>query len=86
VRRIFAYVSVGLISCLWFLSAIASELPGGAVKKAPPPVGAAESCGDYGTSVHFVSTPSVAARQALKEEKLVFILHVSGLFEDPDFT
>ena len=26
------------------------------------------------------------ARQALKEEKLVFVLHVSGQFEDPDFT
>jgi hypothetical protein len=36
--------------------------------------------------VHFVTTPSEAARQALKEEKLVFVLHVSGLFEDPTFT
>jgi hypothetical protein len=48
--------------------------------------GAAASCGDYGTSVHFEKTPSDAARKALKEEKLVLVLHVSGDFENPDFT
>jgi hypothetical protein len=46
----------------------------------------AETCGNYGTSVQFVATPSEAARQAVKEEKLVFVLHVSGLFEDPTLT
>ena len=40
----------------------------------------------FGTQVKFVDTPSEAARQALKEEKLVFILHVSGQFEDPRLT
>jgi hypothetical protein len=44
------------------------------------------SCGKFGTSVEFVSTPSEAAKQALKEEKLVLVLHVSGNFETPDFT
>ena len=44
------------------------------------------SCGSFGTSVEFVGTPSEAARKALKEEKLVFVLHVSGHFEDPKFT
>jgi hypothetical protein len=47
---------------------------------------AAEACGKYGTSVHFLSTPALAAKQAEKEEKLVFVLHVSGLFEDPGVT
>jgi len=42
--------------------------------------------GDFGTSVKFVKSPSDAAKQALKEEKLVMVLHVSGEFEDPDFT
>ncbi len=46
----------------------------------------AGECGSYGTSVHFVKTPSEAARQALKEQKLVFVLHVSGKFETPEFT
>jgi hypothetical protein len=44
------------------------------------------SCGHYGTSVDFFSSPSVAAAQAKKEQKLVFVVHVSGHFEDPKFT
>jgi hypothetical protein len=40
----------------------------------------------FGTKVQFVDTPSEAARLAAKEEKLVFVLHVSGHFEDPRFT
>lgn len=41
---------------------------------------------DCGTAVDFVDTPADAAKQALKEEKLVFILHVSGNFETPEYT
>jgi hypothetical protein len=41
---------------------------------------------DCGTAVDFVDTPADAAKQALKEEKLVFILHVSGHFETPKYT
>jgi hypothetical protein len=36
--------------------------------------------------VDFVSTPSEAARLAQKQEKLVFVLHLSGIFEDPTLT
>jgi hypothetical protein len=42
-----------------------------------------ESCGNFGTAVHFENSPSLAARKAKKEHKLVFVLHVSGIFEDP---
>jgi hypothetical protein len=42
--------------------------------------------GCFGTSVEFFDTPSEAAKQAAKKEKLVFVLHVSGNFEDPRFT
>jgi hypothetical protein len=74
VRRIMIVsAAVFLLSGLWLGKVAAAE------KKA-------ETCGNYGTSVHFVATPSEAARQALKEEKLVFVLHVSGLFEDPTLT
>jgi hypothetical protein len=45
-----------------------------------------ETCGSHGTSIDFVDTPSLAAKQAKKEKKLVLVLHVSGLFEDPRFT
>jgi hypothetical protein len=51
-------------------------------KSAPSP----SSCGSFGTKVEFVATPSEAARRALKEEKLVFVLHISGHFEDPGLT
>jgi hypothetical protein len=44
------------------------------------------SCGQFGTSVNFVATPSEAGRRAEKEEKLVLVLHLSGYFEDPKFT
>lgn len=44
------------------------------------------TCGTFGTSVEFYDTPSDAARAARKEQKLVFVLHVSGNFEDPRFT
>ena len=47
---------------------------------------AEESCGEYGTTVEFADSPAEAARQALKEEKLVFVLHVSGNFETPEYT
>lgn len=44
------------------------------------------TCGDYGTNVHFEKSPSDAAKKALKEEKLVCVLHISGHFEDPNLT
>lgn len=43
-------------------------------------------CSSHGTTIEFVDTPTDAAKQAKKEEKLVFVLHVSGNFEDPRFT
>jgi hypothetical protein len=52
--------------------------------KASPGVNHEGGC--HGTSIDFVSSPSDAAKQAKKEEKLVFVLHVSGNFEDPRFT
>ncbi|MFL5340436.1 MAG: hypothetical protein ACJ8F7_09815 [Gemmataceae bacterium] len=42
--------------------------------------------GSCGTAIEFVDSPKEAATLAKKEEKLVFILHVSGHFEDPRFT
>jgi hypothetical protein len=43
-----------------------------------------EAC--YGTKINFKDTPKLAAAAAKDREKLVFILHVSGHFEDPRFT
>jgi hypothetical protein len=40
----------------------------------------------YGTSVHFLSNPAEAAALARREKKLLFVLHVSGNFEESCFT
>jgi hypothetical protein len=40
----------------------------------------------HGTSVAFVRTPAEAARRAGRAGKFLFLLHVSGHFEDPAFT
>ena len=50
-----------------------------------------DSCGKcgnqkYGTSVEWAGSPSEAAAKAKADEKLVFVLHVSGHFEDAKFT
>jgi hypothetical protein len=42
--------------------------------------------GDHGTSIKFEKTPTLAAKRALKEEKLVLVIHISGYFEEPDYT
>lgn len=49
---------------------------------------ACKTCGreTYGTSVAWAGSPTEAARKAKQEEKLVFVLHVSGHFENPRFT
>lgn len=49
---------------------------------------ACKSCGKhvFGTSIAWAASPTEAAKQATQEEKLVFVLHVSGHFEDPAVT
>ena len=80
-RRILLYTAAGLLSALLLNGS------GTATGQVPSLTPDKEVCtGDFGTAVHFLKTPSEAARQALKEQKLVFVLHVSGDFEDPDFT
>jgi hypothetical protein len=96
VRRLLLTIAgLGLASLLG-LAVHASELKAGdpGTGKAPPPVPAKPAtcdlakgeCGTYGTTIEFRKTPQSAAARALKEEKLVFVLHVSGNFEDPTFT
>jgi hypothetical protein len=40
----------------------------------------------HGTQVAFAGSLSEAARQAVKDRKLLFVLHLSGNFEDAKFT
>jgi hypothetical protein len=41
---------------------------------------------NLGTQVSFAPSPADAARQALKERKLLFTVHLAGNFEDCKFT
>ena len=87
-RRLLFLSAVAL--CLSAAGAFGAELDGksptGEPQPAPKPMPADTGCGNHGTAVQFVATPSDAARQAKKEEKLVLVLHVSGIFEDPSLT
>ena len=44
------------------------------------------TCSAHGTTIDFFDTPKEASAQAKEQKKLVFVLHVSGNFEDPRFT
>ena len=79
--RILLYTAVALLSALWLMNATTLDAGGKLIKQTEP-----ATCGDHGTAVKFEPSPSDAAKKAIKEEKLVFVLHVSGEFEDPDFT
>ena len=101
-RRILLRATAGLGLVLvagWALQlAQGSELKGAdprtgkvpaSVKAPAKPAEKTESCGctkSHGTTVQFFDTPSEAATQAKKEQKLVFVLHISGHFENPEFT
>jgi len=68
------------------LLAVACSTPVLASGKAGIKASEQATCGDYGTSIHFEKSPKEAADKAQKEEKLVFVVHISGIFEDSDFT
>ena len=59
---------------------------GGVSSRAGEPAKDEGGCGKHGTTVEFFDTPSDAARHAQKEQKLVFVLHVSGEFENSGLT
>jgi hypothetical protein len=57
--------------------------------KAPPAADAppAQPAGEmYGTQVLFLNNPAVAEETAQREKKLLFVMHISGNFEDSCFT
>lgn len=54
------------------------------VEKPAPP--AKEQIGKYGTTIDFIDDPIEAADKAMKNRKILFVLHVSGDFEDPGCT
>jgi hypothetical protein len=71
------YITMSLLGAAWLAAA-------GGVSADAKDQG--ENMCQYGTTVRFEKSPSDAAGKALKEEKLVMVLHVSGDFENPAFT
>lgn len=45
-----------------------------------------QNCQDIGTDVLFMRNPVEAFKRAKEEKKMVFMVHLSGNLEDPDFT
>src|SRR5262249_35693238 len=71
------------------------EAPSQQVKPPSAPTAFPEICTDgcqgtgreaFGTAVEFVRNVPEASRAADKQHKLMFVLHVSGNFEDTGFT
>lgn len=85
-RRLLLSAAVGLLLApAWALAG--EPVPAKATPVTPPLKieKDGDTCG-HGTPINFLDTPREAAEKAKKEEKLVFVLHVSGNFEDPRFT
>jgi hypothetical protein len=91
-RRLWFTAAAGLaLAPLLGLGLLRGAEPPKEAKPAPPistPVldPKDKACGSYGTKIDFLDSPSEAAKLAKKENKLVFVLHVSGIFEDPKLT
>jgi hypothetical protein len=75
-----------LLASAMLLIALAGRLPADESKLKNVQAGKQETTACHGTTVTFVETPVEAAKLASQQKKLVFVLHVSGHFEDPNFT
>jgi len=51
-----------------------------------PPSPQKDQCGQFGTKINFARKQSVAFDRGVREQKLVMVLHLAGIFEDPGFT
>jgi hypothetical protein len=86
-----AVVAVGAVLTLMATIRSPGQADAGRDRRAPLPgeLEADPACGvyeTYGTRVEFVPTPGQAGRLARRSGKLLFVLHVSGNFEDSCFT
>jgi hypothetical protein len=48
--------------------------------------GAQDGCQTYGTKVQFHKDPATAMIEARTSKRMLFVLHISGHFDDPGFT
>lgn len=78
-RWILRMTAVGLLAAALGVPALAQKTPPGKGSSAP-------TCGDHGTSIQFEANVKDAAKKAEKEQKLVLAIHISGYFEDSEYT
>lgn len=78
-------VADGLKKAFWELMAGKPE-DGRAAVVPPDKRDVPAGCKTHGTALHFVKSYDEAKRRAAKEQKLVFVLHLSGNIEDDGFT
>jgi hypothetical protein len=64
----------------------APQNPAPAVANNDSPKVCEKPSGMFGTSLFFAANPTEATKQAAAKDKIVFLLHVSGDFDDPGFT
>ena len=79
-RRWHGAVILLALACAGLACFLAQLVIGSNRSRVPPPTQT------FGTSVGFVADAEIAARQATQEHKLVFLMHISGHFEDARFT
>lgn len=85
--RGFFFVSAALL-CGWN-SALGAEKKADAAAQAPAANAPAAQCGvagRHGTRVDWVETLAEATSQAIRERKLVLLMHLSGNFANEEFT
>lgn len=71
--------AVAIMTAAIALPVTAQKTPKGKGSDAP-------TCGDHGTTITFAANVKEAAKQAEKEQKLVLAIHISGYFEDSEYT
>lgn len=78
-------VADGLKKAFWEIMAGKPE-DGRAAVVPPDKRDVPAGCKTHGTALHFVKSYDEAKKRAAKEQKLVFVLHLSGNIEDDGFT
>ena len=70
----------------WRLVAAVAANPDAEFKLPDAELMPADRCKTFDTKVRFHRGPAEAAAEAKASKKMLFVLHISGHFEDPGFT
>ena len=68
------------------VSPILAQKQGSPAKKSNAAYAIVDGCSNFGTAIHWVTSPEKAAQLARKESKLLMVMHLSGNFAKGAFT